>query len=108
MTDNPFMPIGSDRPYDDRRCGYTPTLRPEDACLAPATWHVAWDADLNISVDCDEHMAAVERSAVYFARHRLSPDCIMPGAEWYEDRCVVPSSAGDRVEQASRGRVRSA
>lgn len=94
MAESPFMPQGPERPYDDRRCGFTPTLRPEDACLVPATWHVLWDVEMHNSVNCDEHMTAVRRSSVYLARHRLGPDCIMPGAEWCEDRCLVPPSLG--------------
>lgn len=88
MSDSITPPItGGGRFAGDLTCGRG---TPEDHCGAPATWHILWTVDLENGVVCNEHMGEAQRRWVYVERHSISPDCTMPDARWFENRCEVP------------------
>ncbi|RLL68141.1 hypothetical protein D7M15_16285 [Streptomyces sp. Z26] len=57
-------------------------------------WHVMWDAQLDNSVTCAEHMQLIQERWVYADRHPMTADCTMPGALWVyvNDKCYVPQT----------------
>lgn len=88
---DPFVPKGEPRYGADQTCAYKPSEAIED-CGKPATWHVMWDAELDNSLTCDEHMALIQQRWMYADRHPVTADCTMPGALWVflNDRCEFP------------------
>lgn len=97
---DPFVPKHGPRPLDGQTCGYSPNR--VDYCRAPATWHVMWDGDLDVSFTCDEHMDLILARWVFDDRHPVVADCGMPGALWsYKHRhCYVPDT-GDLAAAAA-------
>ncbi|MFF3564868.1 hypothetical protein ACFYXS_32990 [Streptomyces sp. NPDC002574] len=75
--------------------GTTPCGRLETGatrpCGGPAEWHVQWLPGHG-SFACGPHMAEARRLFAYIDRHRVGPDCNMPGALWAPGRCAVPRS----------------
>jgi len=92
LTMDPNVPLGRIVDTSQQNCSYSPGDRPESDCGQPATWHIAWDAQLENGLACDEHMAEAQRDYVYVDRHRVTPDCAMPGSIWFfeEKRCGYP------------------
>ncbi|MFM9473962.1 hypothetical protein [Streptomyces scabiei] len=106
---DPFVPKREERRPGDHTCGYQ--SRDMKACCGrPATWHVLWDAALDNSVACDEHMELTQSRWVYVDRHPVVADCTMPGALWnYPDqRCEFPladPTADERVIEEAVGQL---
>ncbi|SDL27995.1 hypothetical protein [Streptomyces indicus] len=88
----PFVPKGERRFDSTQTCGYQPSTAGE-ACGKPGAWHVMWDAELDNSITCNEHMELIQRRWMYIDRHPITSDCTMPGALWIflNDRCEYPS-----------------
>lgn len=80
----PLLPLEVSRPLTrdctrwlgDRNCG------------KPAVRHVIWDAEMENSFVCDEHLAEVGKVWAFYARHEVGPDCAMPGSEFFEEENV--------------------
>lgn len=83
-------PIGRLIDASQQRCGFSPGDTDETTCNAPATWHICWGADMENGLACDDHMTYAQRYA-YLDRHKVGPDCSMPGSMWDfdEQRCIV-------------------
>lgn len=86
-------PIGRLLDTTLQRCGFSPGDTDETTCNEPATWHICWEANMENGLACDEHMAYAQRYA-YLDRHKVVPDCTMPGSMWDFDgkRCIVPAT----------------
>lgn len=74
-------------------CGRTP-IGDVSPCGEPGYWHIQWTTQNgqrpgSSSFACTGHTLAAERFA-FMARHRVGPDCNMPGARWSAARCYVP------------------
>lgn len=95
-------PIGRIMDTSRQPCGYSPGDTDANTCMKPATWHIAWDADLENGLACDEHMTYAQQFA-YVDRHPVGVDCAMPGSTWYfeEKRCGYPGSETPAVEHAT-------
>lgn len=85
-------PIGRIVDTSRQRCSYSPGDTDANDCGKPATWHIAWDTQLENGLACDEHMAHVQQHFAYVDRHPVGTDCGMPGAAWFfeEKRCGYP------------------
>jgi hypothetical protein len=94
-------PIGRILDTSRQTCTYSPGDTDASTCTKPATWHIAWDADLENGLACDEHMAYAKQYA-YVDRHPVGVDCSMPGSTWYfdEKRCGYPGEQTLAVEHA--------
>lgn len=93
-------PVGSEgRPAGEHTCGFSPTLDYAGHCGKPATWHVIWTVEMDNTLCCDEHMADALIQWVFFMRHPIGPDCTMPDALFYDDRCEIPRD--DQLAQAA-------
>lgn len=90
MINSPWVPDRGPVDPSPHTCMYR--ANPDPGCGAPGTWHIAWDAGRQ-SISCDDHMAVVKARWVYEDRHRISPDCGMPNARWFPDRCEVPAES---------------
>ena len=55
-----------------------------------------WDAELDNSITCSEHMELIQQRWMYVDRHPVTGDCAMPGALWVflNDRCEFPRETG--------------
>lgn len=86
-------PIGRILDTGLQRCGFSPGDTDETTCNEPATWHICWEANMENGLACDAHMAHAQRYA-YLDRHKVVPDCTMPGCMWDFDgkRCTVPGT----------------
>lgn len=84
-------PIGRIVDTSRQRCSYSPGDTDANDCGQPATWHIAWDTDLENGLACDQHMAYAQQFA-YLDRHPVSADCAMPGTAWHFElkRCIGP------------------
>jgi hypothetical protein len=104
MTITP--PIGRILDNSRQTCSYSPDDTDTATCAKAATWHIAWDTDLENGLACDEHMAYAQDFA-YIDRHPVGVDCSMPGSTWYfeEKRCGYPGettpAAGTAVADQS-------
>ena len=100
MTD-PFAPLG--RFVDDRArmCTYSPDDTPSTDCDTPATWHIMWNVEAEVSFACDPHMDQARSRFAFVDSHQLGSDCGIPGALWDLDnqRCLYPDEA-DAASQA--------
>ncbi|MDP5310396.1 hypothetical protein [Streptomyces poriferorum] len=98
---DPFVPKGEPRPLSGQTCGYKPRTATAD-CGKPAAWHVMWDAQLDNSLTCDEHMNLIQQRWMYADRHPITADCTMPGALWVfvNDKCEVPTSTDSAARRA--------
>ena len=87
--------IGRIMDTSSQPCTYSPSDTDASDCGRPAIWHICWDAGIENGLACDEHMTLAQQF-VYLDRHRVGPDCAMPGSRWLfdEQRCVVPGSDG--------------
>ncbi|MFH9579114.1 hypothetical protein ACH4MO_14085 [Streptomyces globisporus] len=92
-------PLGRILDTSRQRCTFSPGDTDEATCKTPASWHVAWSADMENGLACDEHMAVAQQYA-YLDRHQVGGDCSMPGSSWDFDRkrcfidgCSSPESA---------------
>lgn len=87
-------PIGRIVDTSRQPCGYSPGDTDANDCGQTATWHIAWDAQLENGLSCDEHMDLIQRQFVYADRHPVGVDCGMPGATWFfeEKRCGYPDT----------------
>lgn len=101
---DPFAPLGRDVRLRGRKCGYSPGDVPATDCPADATWHIAWDTDLENGLACDEHMAVARTRYVFADAHRVGPDCQMPGALWDFDnkRCTCPDTTAELTAEAEQ------
>jgi hypothetical protein len=92
VTVQPFAPLGRSINDSDRICIYSPGDTPASDCGTPATWHIMWNVEAEVSFACDPHMDVARRRFVFVGSHQLGPDCGMPGALWDLDgnRCVYP------------------
>ena len=102
MSTDPFAPLGRFIDDPDRTCTYSPGNTPSADCGTPATWHIMWNVEAEVSFACDPHMSAARRRFVFVGAHQLGPDCGMPGALWDLDqnRCLYPDEPA--VEAAAR------
>ncbi|MEU1497274.1 hypothetical protein [Streptomyces sp. NPDC005732] len=93
-ANSPFVPKGEQRFDGDQTCGYKPS-NVDDDCGKPGAWHVMWDAKLDNSITCIEHMELIQQRWMYIDRHPITSDCAMPGAQWIflNDRCEYLSEA---------------
>lgn len=84
-------PIGRLVDTSRQRCTYSPGDTDANDCGQPATWHIAWDTDIENSLACDEHMAYAQQFA-HLDRHPVGVDCAMPGTSWHFElkRCIGP------------------
>lgn len=98
---DPIAPLGRIVDTSRQQCSYSPGDTDATTCPKPATWHIAWDADLENGLACDEHMAEAERRWVYVDRHHVGHDCSMPGSTWYfeEKRCGYPDDPEQLTQQ---------
>jgi hypothetical protein len=73
VTTDPFAPLG--RFIDDpaRACTYSPGNTPAADCGAPASWHIMWNVDAEVSFACDPHMDHARRRFVFVDSHRPLP-----------------------------------
>lgn len=87
-------PIGRIMDAGRKLCSYSPGDTAATDCDAPATWHIAWNADLDAGFACCEHITLVQRRFVYLDRHPMGSDCGMPNALWFfeEKRCGYPEA----------------
>ena len=85
----------------DQRCGFSPDDTPATTCREPATWHICWGSDIDVSLACKGHMPVAQGFA-YLDRHEIGPDCDMPGASWDFDgkRCIVAGAEQTPVRSA--------
>jgi hypothetical protein len=83
-------PIGRVVDTSLQPCGHSPDDTEDDTCRQKATWHIAWDAQMENGLACDEHMVTAQQW-VYVDRHPVGPVCGMPGSTWDFDskRCFV-------------------
>lgn len=96
----PFAPLGRSINDPDRTCIYSPGDTPANDCGTPATWHVMWNVEAEVSFACDPHMDVARHRFVFVDSHQLGPDCGMPSALWDldENRCVYPDDQTVVVE----------
>lgn len=89
---DPFAPLGRFINDQAQQCTYSPGDTPSADCGAPATWHILWNVDCEVSLACDQHMTVVHSRYVFVDSHRIGPDCAMPGALWdtAAKRCLYP------------------
>ncbi|MGW9611879.1 hypothetical protein [Streptomyces diastaticus] len=89
---SPFAPIGREMDTSGQTCTHSPGDLAANDCGEKATWHIAWDASLENGLACDPHMADALARFVFVDRHRVGPECAMPGTAWDFDnkRCVYP------------------
>jgi hypothetical protein len=85
-------------------CGFGeyPTDPP---CMAPAVWHgfvIHQDAILAMMACCDQHRAAMSRSAHYV--HELDAPCALPGSMffWPENFCATPDPDASELLEAAK------
>jgi hypothetical protein len=99
VTTDPYAPLGRFIDNLEQRCTYSPGDTPAADCGAPATWHIMWNVDAEVSFACDPHMDKARRRFVFVDSHQLGPDCGMPGALWdlNEKRCVYQDESGAAV-----------
>lgn len=92
MTIDPFAPLGRFINDADRTCNYSPGNTPATDCGEPATWHIMWNVEAEVSFACDPHMNQARHRFVFADSHQLGPDCGMPGALWdlHNQRCIYP------------------
>ena len=100
----PFAPLGRDVRLRGRKCGYSPGNAPATDCQDDATWHIAWDTNLENGFACDPHMDFVRTRYMFVDVHRIGPDCQMPGSHWDFDnkRCVVPDESAELAAEAEQ------
>lgn len=98
-------PIGRIVDTSRQPCGYSPGDTDATDCGTPATWHIAWDADLENGLACEPHMDMIRQRWVYVDRHPVGPVCGMPGSTWLfdEKRCVI-EGLDDQPAAAVEGR----
>lgn len=103
MSDSsPFAPLGPEVDTSGQTCTRASSDGPANLCGAPATWHIAWDLNLENGLACDTHMAEARTQLVFVDRHPVGPDCSMPGVHWDFDhkRCVYPDDPAPAEERA--------
>lgn len=100
----PFAPLGRDVRLRGRKCGHSPRDVPATDCQSNATWHIAWDTNLENGLACDPHMDEARTRYVFVDSHRVGPDCQMPGVVWDFDnkRCVYPDAPTTETAAAER------
>jgi hypothetical protein len=100
VIDNPFAPLGRFISDPDRNCIYSPDDTPVSDCGMPATWHIMWNVEAEVSFACGPHMDKARRRFVFVDTHPVGPDCGMPGALWDLDnsRCVYPDAADAAIQ----------
>ncbi|MFD9151533.1 hypothetical protein ACFWDF_30575 [Streptomyces diastaticus] len=89
---SPFAPIGREMNTSGQTCTHSPGDLTANDCGKKATWHIAWDTNLENGLACDPHMAEALARFMFVDRHRVGPECAMPGTAWDFDnkRCVYP------------------
>lgn len=102
----PFAPLGRFINDPERACTYSPGDTPAADCGKPATWHIMWNVDAEVSFACNPHMDQARSRYVFVDSHQLGPDCGMPNALWDLDngRCVYP----DEPDAATRAELQPA
>ncbi|WP_037649794.1 hypothetical protein [Streptomyces flavidovirens] len=101
---NPNVPVGRMVDASPQLCTYSPGDTDANDCGVPATWHIAWDAQMENGLACDQHMAEAQQRFAYFDRHPISPDCGMPNAHWFFElkRCGYPDDPATQEAAEAR------
>lgn len=99
----PFAPLGREMDTSGQTCTYSPGDLAANDCGEKATWHIAWNPNLDNGLACDPHMAEARARFVFVDSHRVGSECAMPGTAWDFDnaRCIYPDNPTPAEEQVA-------